>query len=135
MSEFKFVCPACGQHMQCERAYVGHKTNCPGCNAEVRVPFSNSPGGAPGALPRAELVLDAAADPSKDPGQPSLPATAPLTERERQIAAAREGHQVSLYPPLKPRRAFILSEKSPSKESQPLSRKPGAGDDVQSFPE
>src|SRR5690242_21488678 len=61
MSELKFICPACNQHISCEKAYVGHKLPCPTCGAELRVPFSNSPGGAPNALPRAELIIDPAA--------------------------------------------------------------------------
>jgi hypothetical protein len=60
MSELKFICPACNQHLQCEKAYVGHKLPCPTCGAELRIPFSNSPGGAPNALPRAELILNTA---------------------------------------------------------------------------
>lgn len=56
MSELKFTCPACGQHMQCEKAYVGDKTSCPTCNAELRVPFSHTPIESKTQLPRAELV-------------------------------------------------------------------------------
>jgi hypothetical protein len=57
MSELKFICPACGQHMQCEKAYVGHQLPCPNCQTELRIPFSDSAGGGPDALPRAQIVL------------------------------------------------------------------------------
>jgi hypothetical protein len=62
MSELKFTCPSCGQHMQVEKAYVGHVLPCPGCAVELRVPFSDGAGGSPNALPRAQLVLSAATD-------------------------------------------------------------------------
>lgn len=63
MSELRFTCPACGQHMQCEKAYVGDKTACPNCQAELRIPFSHTPIEPKTQLPRAELV-SAPAEPS-----------------------------------------------------------------------
>ena len=56
MSELRFTCPACGQHMQCEKAYCGDKTICPNCQSELRVPFSHTPVEPKTKLPRAELV-------------------------------------------------------------------------------
>lgn len=61
MSALKFTCPVCGQNMQCEKAYVGHQAPCPSCGADLRVPASDAAGGAPDALPRAELVNPTAA--------------------------------------------------------------------------
>lgn len=60
MSELKFICPACGQHMQCEKAYMGDKTTCPSCNAELIVPFSHKPVEYKTQLPTAELIFDPA---------------------------------------------------------------------------
>jgi hypothetical protein len=190
MSELKFTCPACGQHMQCEKAYAGDKTNCPACNAELRVPFSHTPPEPTTMLPRAELVSAAAGaaapimikrsesalaeasipiapSPAAKVHSPALPdahethcicpvckselrlpteassgpvtaevvsgpssnSTTPtqalhssesesVTEREKQIAAARESNPVSLYPAMKPRLAYILNSGEPAAEGQ-----------------
>ncbi|MCS7336660.1 MAG: hypothetical protein NZ739_00255 [Verrucomicrobiae bacterium] len=38
MSEFKFACPICGQHMSCDREQAGSRIQCPTCFREVVVP-------------------------------------------------------------------------------------------------
>jgi DNA-directed RNA polymerase subunit RPC12/RpoP len=38
MSEFKFSCPKCGQHLQCDEQYAGREIQCPGCNVLMRIP-------------------------------------------------------------------------------------------------
>lgn len=38
MSEFKFPCPACGQHILCDTTHVGTQIACPVCNATITVP-------------------------------------------------------------------------------------------------
>ena len=38
MSEIKFACPHCRQHIACDDAYFGEKINCPGCERELFVP-------------------------------------------------------------------------------------------------
>ncbi|HXB61111.1 MAG TPA: hypothetical protein VNU95_16180 [Candidatus Acidoferrales bacterium] len=38
MAEFKFSCPACGQNITCDTAYVGSETNCPACQRSIIVP-------------------------------------------------------------------------------------------------
>jgi ribosomal protein S27E len=38
MSEFKFSCPACGQHISCGTTHVGTQIACPSCNATITVP-------------------------------------------------------------------------------------------------
>jgi len=196
--------------MQCEKAYVGAKVPCPSCNAELRVPFSDGPGGGPNALPRAELILEASteavpnilADPAKAAANPfetsdipkqvapreneirkgatqevhclcpvceaelRIPANAASTsgkppvaelvrkappqnpepspeanpgpadphpkpadhqsEREHQIAAAREARPVSVYPAMKPRLSYILSGgEAPGPDHQDEHSEPG----------
>ena len=68
MSELKFTCPICGQHMECEKMYSGDQTNCLNCNAELRIPFSHTPL-EPDNLPHAELIVKHAqnASPSDHP--------------------------------------------------------------------
>lgn len=41
MSELKFSCPACSQHIMCSKAYGGNVIQRPNCKAELRIPFSN----------------------------------------------------------------------------------------------
>ncbi len=38
MSEFKFSCPHCEQHLQCEEQHSGRQIQCPKCNHLIVVP-------------------------------------------------------------------------------------------------
>jgi hypothetical protein len=38
MSEIKFACPHCSQHIACEDMYCGERISCPGCEKELLVP-------------------------------------------------------------------------------------------------
>jgi hypothetical protein len=38
MSEIKFACPYCSQHVVCDEAFCGEKIDCPGCGRELFVP-------------------------------------------------------------------------------------------------
>ncbi len=38
MPEFKFSCPQCDQHIQCDTSYAGAQINCPGCQQPITVP-------------------------------------------------------------------------------------------------
>jgi hypothetical protein len=38
MSEFKFSCPHCDQHLQCDEQYSGRQIQCPGCDHLIRIP-------------------------------------------------------------------------------------------------
>jgi DNA-directed RNA polymerase subunit RPC12/RpoP len=38
MSEFKFNCPRCQQHLQCEEAFSGRQIQCPACKFLIRIP-------------------------------------------------------------------------------------------------
>jgi hypothetical protein len=118
MSDLKFSCPACAQHIQCDESYAGEKIPCPSCAALVRVP-TDAPvaikppppteaaaattvgGGVPGVPTLEENFLT-------EPGTP-LPTSPPLTEREQQLAAARAAHPVLPTPTVKPRLSYILS--------------------------
>jgi DNA-directed RNA polymerase subunit RPC12/RpoP len=38
MREFKFSCPHCEQHLQCDEQLSGRQFQCPNCNHLIRVP-------------------------------------------------------------------------------------------------
>jgi hypothetical protein len=38
MSEFKFACPHCEQHLQCDEQFSGRQIQCPRCHHLIRVP-------------------------------------------------------------------------------------------------
>jgi DNA-directed RNA polymerase subunit RPC12/RpoP len=38
MSEFKFFCPKCQQHLQCDEQFSGREIQCPACNVLLRIP-------------------------------------------------------------------------------------------------
>ena len=118
MSDLKFSCPSCGQHIQCDETYAGEKIPCPGCAAVVRVP-TDAPvvAKAPAPVvppPPASVALGLGSVPTleenflAESGTP-LPTAPPLTEREQQIAAARAAHPVNPSQQVKPRLSFILS--------------------------
>ena len=43
MSEFKFSCPQCGQHIQCDTLWSGRQINCPACQQPLVVPSLGPP--------------------------------------------------------------------------------------------
>jgi hypothetical protein len=118
MSDLKFSCPSCAQHIQCDESYAGERIPCPSCAALVRVPVdapivvktppptepaatATTGGGVPVVPTLEENFLEESGTP--------LPASPPLTEREQQIAAARAAHPVQPASTVKPRLSFILS--------------------------
>jgi outer membrane lipoprotein-sorting protein len=59
MAEFKFSCPQCGQHIQCDVGYSGAQINCPTCKQSIVVPPappSAAPPPAPVAPPPAMSI-------------------------------------------------------------------------------
>src|ERR1019366_7709193 len=51
MAEFKFSCPQCGQHIQCDPGYSGAQINCPSCQQAIVVPQAPRFAAAPTAPP------------------------------------------------------------------------------------
>jgi hypothetical protein len=49
MAEFKFSCPRCGQHIQCDPGYSGAQINCPSCQQTIVVPQAPHSAAAPAA--------------------------------------------------------------------------------------
>jgi DNA-directed RNA polymerase subunit RPC12/RpoP len=38
MSEFKFECPHCGQHLACDTQFSGRQIQCPSCHHLIHIP-------------------------------------------------------------------------------------------------
>jgi hypothetical protein len=38
MSEFKFACPLCNQHLQCDERFSGREIQCPSCHHLIHIP-------------------------------------------------------------------------------------------------
>jgi hypothetical protein len=71
MSDIKFACPNCQQHIQCGEGYAGLEIPCPTCQVKMTVP---TPVGAPVPAMAAAPVLRTAA--SAPPPAPAAPETA-----------------------------------------------------------
>lgn len=93
MAEFKFSCPHCGQHIQCDPGYAGMQINCPACQKAIIVPQ------APGARP----TYEAPPPPAPPPG--SAPSLATRQSTSAPSAGRRFAGAPSLTgaPPPKPK--------------------------------
>jgi hypothetical protein len=90
MAEFKFSCPQCGQHIQCDSGYSGTQINCPSCHQAIVVPQAPRSAAAPPAPP---------APPPASPGPSAKFSTAvPVTGRRFAGAPSLTG-----APPPKPK--------------------------------
>jgi len=78
VSEFKFSCPSCGQHIQGDELWSGRQINCPACQQPLVVPSLGPP-----APPIAELI-------------PTVPVTAGAALRSAPV------RQMSAPPPPPP---------------------------------
>jgi hypothetical protein len=38
MNQFKFSCPQCNQHLQCDEAFSGRQIQCSNCHHLIRIP-------------------------------------------------------------------------------------------------
>ena len=66
MAEFKFSCPLCNQHIQCDSDYSGMQINCPSCQKSIVVPQ------APSASAGPRLAYEAPPPPPPPVSAPSL---------------------------------------------------------------
>src|SRR5262245_53384917 len=71
MSDMKFSCPTCSQHIACDIAWAGHPIACPTCQNQIVVP-------QPPAAPRAAAgpIRVSLAPPGTSPPPPVQPSTA-----------------------------------------------------------
>jgi DNA-directed RNA polymerase subunit RPC12/RpoP len=86
MSEFKFLCPECGQKILGDAAYRGTQINCPACQKNITVP--GAPAAAP-TPPAPAAVSASSMSPPPLPTQKALSRPAPsltaATRRPQQI--------------------------------------------------
>jgi ribosomal protein S27E len=126
MSELKFSCPSCGQHVQCDISHAGENIPCPSCAQLIRVPHQGdvvkvkpTANENPFAVDEEKVSYTSTQEPGKEkvptlgedleqhsdePGESKVP----VTEREQQLAAAR-AHTTEPVTHVKPRLSFILS--------------------------
>lgn len=78
MSDIKFACPTCQQHIQCEPAYAGMEIACPSCQSRMIVPGTPVAAAAMAAAPAPVgagapgLRISTAAPPMPAPPQPQV---------------------------------------------------------------
>lgn len=162
MSELKFTCPSCGQHVQCALSHAGENIPCPACAHLIRVPQSGTviavkladaenplntddskASYAPTGEPETAKVPTLEENFSDNAGSPK--SDNPPTLREQEIAAARAAHSAQPVSYVKPRLSFILSggqapvpeenkAAARSKENKP-SPPPKPDSDVKTFSE
>jgi hypothetical protein len=73
MGEFKFSCPHCNQHLQCDEQFSGRQIQCPHCDHLIRIPAA--PGKTAQVSPEsgmtwATYVPPANVPPPKPPAKP-----------------------------------------------------------------
>lgn len=76
MSEFKFACPVCGQHITCDSGSAGSQMDCPTCFRKLVVPQAASAGAT-------HLVLTAAEVQSRPIPVPGGSAAAPVVKPQK----------------------------------------------------
>jgi len=73
MSEFKFACPVCGQHITCDSGSSGTQMDCPTCFRKLVVPQASAAGSKSFVLTAAEVSARPGSQPGN--GAPSTTAT------------------------------------------------------------
>ncbi len=74
MSDFKFSCPHCSQHLQADEQFSGRQIQCPSCNHLIRIPAA--PGKTAQFQPESGKTWATYVSPPETPGK-SQPAPKP----------------------------------------------------------
>jgi hypothetical protein len=126
MSDLRFSCPHCLQHILCDAGYAAREITCPNCRALLRIPRKEDP-----SHELAEATLLKAPPPStgpiKKPAATPAPATPnpPLpTAKSAQPTQRGKGDVSGKVPPVT--RPAGTSAKAPPKAPQPV--KPNRGE-------
>ena len=67
MSELKFSCPHCAQHISCDSAWAGLSIQCPSCQQQIAVPSAGVP------LATSRPPVTSAPAPISEPSAPAQP--------------------------------------------------------------
>ncbi len=98
MSDIKFSCPQCGQHITCDPHWMGHQLSCPACQNQITVP--QVPVAAPRpAAPQVRMV----ADPSRGSniqGPPPPPSNQSRLSLGRPQSSGAEGETTTRAKPV-----------------------------------
>lgn len=86
MSDIKFACPHCSQHITCDAAYCDAVIDCPACGNGMVVPRLSATD-----APHPTMLLVASTPAPKHPTAPPMPPIRALTEREWAEHARRFG--------------------------------------------
>jgi len=77
MSDIKFACPYCQQHITCDAQYCNATIDCPACDNEMIVPRLTASDST-----HPQILLVASPPGPKRPASRPMPTVGPLTERE-----------------------------------------------------
>lgn len=93
MSDIKFSCPECGQHITCGEPWAGHEIDCPACHSKLVVPRSER---APAAVGQPVAEASKAAAPRLASGatqvRPAKPHTPAVPQRKFKMTAPSENY-------------------------------------------
>lgn len=103
MADFKFSCPHCGQHIQCDSGYSGAQINCPSCQQAIVVPQAPRSAATPSAPPQTSRPAVAPYVAPPPPVPP--PATNLATKQSTTVPAGgrRFAGAPGAQPPAKPK--------------------------------
>jgi hypothetical protein len=76
MSEFKFACPVCTQHIRCDSAQSGSVMDCPTCLQKIIVPFAPASADSP-IVPTGQRYVEKKPEPLPEPVPPPPEAGVP----------------------------------------------------------
>src|SRR5688572_17933270 len=92
MSEIKFSCPVCAQHISCELQWAGMQIKCPACEKEILIPVPpDAPAAPPPPSARALKVSLPTTATHSAPAVAPPPPAAPRVPFRPALAAATAG--------------------------------------------
>ncbi len=82
MAEFKFSCPFCGQHLQCDEQLAGRQITCPACHHLMTIPPSPAQAAQGNYAPESGMTWATFVPTPKEvqPAPPTVPPKPPAKE-------------------------------------------------------
>ena len=125
MSEFKFACPVCGQHITCDSTVSGSQMECPTCFRKIVVPHAPKHGNS-------KFVLSAT-EAGQRPKTSILPGETQSCTRSKKFPVAAVTFGFVLFALLAG--AVVFRDKLFTKKSSPLLTEPPAASQVAAAPD